>query len=165
MSLSDGRKVIAFDFDGVLHEYHGWNEGKLSGPIPGMLHLVTALRGAGAHVVIHTTRDALTVKAWLGHKGFPVMDVYNTKWQRIDVFVDDRAIHFTPDLVRDADAAMNFARRLLDYQPYWRQTEGSSAIPTPSAALPSARQGEGGFAGVPESQQPFAGQPERDQPR
>ena len=117
MSLQDGRKVIALDFDGVLHEYHGWNGGVLSAPIPGMLLLVDTLRAEGAYVVVHTTRDRSTVHRWLSEHGFPELEVYNEKWKRIDVFVDDRAVCFTPEWLNDVAL---FARRLLDFEPHWK---------------------------------------------
>ena len=97
MSLPDGRQVIAFDFDGVLHDYHGWNGGTLAGPLPGMLYLVDQLRAEGAYVVIHTTRKAEDIAPWLAKHGFPDLPVYHEKWQRIDVFVDDRAVRYTPE--------------------------------------------------------------------
>jgi hypothetical protein len=49
MSLPDGRKVIALDFDGVLHDYHGWNHGMLKDEIPGMILLVDTLVAEGAY--------------------------------------------------------------------------------------------------------------------
>ena len=118
MSLPDGRKVIALDFDGVLHDYHGWNGGKLGKPIPGMMLLVDTLRAEGAYVVIHTTRKAEEIAPRLFEHGFPDLPVYNEKWSRIDVFVDDRAVGFTPDRVRFSDV---FARELLDFEPHWRR--------------------------------------------
>lgn len=124
MTLPDGRKVIAFDFDGVLHEYHGWNDGKLAGPIPGMLLLVDELHARDVYCVVHTTRDKTTVEGWLREHGFPDMDVYNTKWQRIDVFVDDRAWAFTPSLVETPEALNAFAEMLRTFQPYWRHPSG-----------------------------------------
>lgn len=125
MSLPDGRRVIAFDFDGVLHEYHGWNGGKLAGPMPGMLYLVETLRANGAYVVIHTTRKAEDIAPWLKEHGFPEMDVHNEKWSRIDVFVDDRAVEFDP--MKDPDT---YATELLNFQPHWRRLlprEGTTA--------------------------------------
>lgn len=121
MSLHDGRKVIALDFDGVLHDYHGWNSGKLAGPIPGMVLLVDTLRAEGAYVVIHTTRKADEIAPWLAEHGFPDLPVYNDKWSRIDVYVDDRAVTFTPDRVRFVDV---FARELLGFEPHWRRKVG-----------------------------------------
>lgn len=120
MSLQDGRKVIAFDFDGVLHEYHGWNGGTLGGPMVGMQDLVARLIDAGAHVVVHTTRKGEDIGPWLAeHYGISREYVYNEKWSRIDVFVDDRAIQFEPSLAVDP----LFAERLLTFQPHWRQGE------------------------------------------
>lgn len=123
MTLQDGRKVIAFDFDGVLHDYHGWNGGILGEPMPGMYDLVTSLLAAGAHVVVHTTRDKATVQTWLVERWGMALDVFNEKWSRIDVFVDDRALRFTPDLVADRPARDRLLRELLDYQPHWRSPE------------------------------------------
>lgn len=117
MTMPDGRKVIAFDFDGVLHEYHGWNDGLLGEPMPGMFELVTSLLAVGAHVVVHTTRDKDVVQGWLDAKWGLTLDVYNTKWQRIDVFVDDRAFHFTPALLSDRASLL---AQLLNFQPHWR---------------------------------------------
>jgi hypothetical protein len=88
---------------------------------------VDQLRAEGAYVVIHTTRDADDVTRWLVKHGFPELPVYNTKWKRIDVFVDDRAVRFTPDLVASDQACDDFARYLLDYQPHWRASPPISA--------------------------------------
>jgi histidinol phosphatase-like enzyme len=121
MTLENGQKVIALDFDGVLHEYHGWNAGKLAGPIPGMVDLVIALRQAGAAVIVHTTREEAVVRPWLTEHGFPELTVTNTKWSRIDVFVDDRAHEFHPNSVHDRLAVESYAKYLLGFQPYWRR--------------------------------------------
>lgn len=118
MSLPDGRKVIAFDFDGVIHDYHGWNGGKLGDPMPGMVDVVKRLQDAGAHVVLHTTRKAEDITPWLVEHGFGALDVYNEKWSRIDVFVDDRAVCFAPV---DAWTPFVYADRLLRFEPHWRR--------------------------------------------
>lgn len=120
MSLPDRRKVIALDFDGVLHDYHGWNGGKTGEPIPGMIVLVDILVAKGAYVIVFTTRDKMIVAEWLALHGFPAMDVRNDKWSRIDVFVDDCAVTFTPKHVRVAPEV--FARELLDFEPHWRNS-------------------------------------------
>lgn len=130
MTLPNGQKVVAFDFDGVLHEYHGWNDGKLNGPIPGMLLLVDSLRAEGAYCVIHTTRDKTTVEGWLREHGFPDMDVYNTKWQRIDVFVDDRAFAFHPCFLETPETIAALKETLLNFQPHWRRGSTEEARET-----------------------------------
>lgn len=121
MTLENGQKVIALDFDGVLHDYHGWNEGKLGQPIPGMRDLVARLTSGGASVVIHTTREPQVVRPWLEQYGFPDVTVTNLKWSRIDVFVDDRAHEFHPNSVHDQLAVESYAKYLLAFQPYWRR--------------------------------------------
>jgi len=124
MTLPNGQRVIAFDFDGVLHEYHGWNGGKLLGPIPGMRETVALLFRAGAHVVIHTTRRKEDVQPWLAEHRFPPLDVLNEKWSRIDVFVDDRAIGFDPAVVKGEEEIQPFVKWLLRFQPHWRGDGG-----------------------------------------
>lgn len=125
MTLPNGQKVVALDFDGVLHRYHGWNEGKLDVPISGMTHLVDLLMVKhGCHVVVHTTRAKDVVQTWLAKYGFPELDVYNEKWSRIDIFVDDRAMEFHPALVGDRESRFALAEQLATFQPYWKQQEG-----------------------------------------
>ena len=123
MTLQNGQKVVAFDFDGVIHDYHGWNGGKLGHPTPGMFAVIERLRAAGAHVVLHTTRKAEDITPWLIDHGFGAMDVYNEKWSRIDVFVDDRACAFSPALVSDESGPYSvegFVARLMRFEPHWR---------------------------------------------
>lgn len=121
MSLQDGRKVIAFDFDGVLHEYHGWNGGQLGAPMPGMQAVVQALHNAGAHVVVHTTRKAEDIGPWLAqHYGISREYVYNEKWSRIDVFVDDRGVGFEPAVASERHRA-DWIAGLLAFEPHWRR--------------------------------------------
>ena len=131
MSLPDGRKVVAVDFDGVLHDYHGWNKGQLGHAMPGMLYVVDQLISEGVYVVIHTTREAEIIAPWLAAHGFPDLPVYNTKWSRIDVFVD-RAYTFNP-LCSAGENADAFVRALLDFQPHWRR------LPEPAEPMPARR--------------------------
>lgn len=140
MSLQDGRKVIAFDFDGVLHEYTGWNGGKLGRAMPGMVEVVRQLLAKGAHVVVHTTRTAEDIGAWLVAQGYGPLDVYNAKWSRIDVFVDDRACLFTPALAAQAE---RFVAELLAFEPHWRQPERCPRCDSPRPGLHPAVQHEG----------------------
>ena len=77
MTLPNGQKVVALDFDGVLHRYHGWNEGKLDVPISGMTHLVDLLMVKhGCHVVVHTTRAKDVVQTWLAKYGNQISAVW-----------------------------------------------------------------------------------------
>ena len=126
MTLSNGQVVVALDFDGVVHDYHGWNGGVLGVPLPGAKELVEALLAKGAYVVLHTTRNARDIEPWLVNAGFPSLPVYNEKRRRIDVFVDDRAVAFAPELIQDREAVEAFTSALVSFQPHWRRTPPST---------------------------------------
>src|SRR5262245_56756727 len=74
-----GNMNIALDFDGVLHDYHGWNGGKLNDPIPGALELVNELLERGAKLWVFSTRDANQIFTWLNIHGFPNLPITNKK--------------------------------------------------------------------------------------
>jgi hypothetical protein len=86
-----------------------------------MQDVVAALIAAGAHVVVHTTRKADDIGPWLAaHYNLSREYVYNEKWSRIDVFVDDRAMCFGPHLVADQAARDMFVEALTGFEPHWR---------------------------------------------
>ena len=97
------KKTIALDFDGVLHDYHGWNNGVLNGPISGAREAVETLQDQFT-TVIFTTREATTVRAWLKEHEFPPLEVTREKPLCI-VLVDDRALRFqgvwTPQVIAE----------------------------------------------------------------
>jgi hypothetical protein len=92
-----GKPTIAVDFDGVLHQYASWNEGKVegglvSGAADGLRTLAETYR-----VVIFTARTALApVRDFLTSNGLGqfAVDVTNRK-PPATAYIDDRAIRFT----------------------------------------------------------------------
>jgi hypothetical protein len=109
--------TVALDFDGVLHSYTGWNEGKLNEPMPGALESVERLIQDGCKVVLYTTRKPVDTYMWLAHYGFPQLDIHNEK-PKAHVYLDDRAVTFngfwTDGLLED----------LKNFKTYW-EIEGS----------------------------------------
>jgi hypothetical protein len=91
-------KIIAIDFDGVLHRYTSpFGDGvPRDKPVPGALEMVTALRERGYQCVVFTARtDIGAVSQWLLANGFPALRVTTDKAKTgASLFVDDRAIRF-----------------------------------------------------------------------
>lgn len=110
------KPTIALDFDGVLHQYTGWNEGKMGAPIPGAQRGVKTLLDAGAKVVIFTTRQAEMVESWLEAYEFPPLEIVHGK-PAYKVLLDDRAVRFEGVWGPDVTEA------LLDFKPHWEAEE------------------------------------------
>lgn len=127
-----GRARIALDFDGVLHEYAGWNEGRLGDPIAGARRMVEALAAQGAEVVVFSARasDAAGAGAivdWLERHGFPDLPVTSSKLPEFTLIVDDRAARFGRyelDWMRERPEG--FAAHLLAMRPYWARAEATA---------------------------------------
>ncbi|MFE9976664.1 hypothetical protein ACFYRD_39715 [Streptomyces hirsutus] len=95
-------KVVAVDFDGVLHSYtSGWTGYvPVDPPEPGALRFVHWLIGRGAEVVIVSSRanrleGAEAIRAWLRTHGFPELEVTHVKVRAVG-YVDDRAVPYAP---------------------------------------------------------------------
>lgn len=63
-------KVLAIDFDGVIHRYSkGWQDGEIyDPPMPGAIEGLFALQHRGWHLVVFTTREPALqprVRDWL----------------------------------------------------------------------------------------------------
>jgi len=92
----ENKKVIAVDFDGVLHEFkEGWTreipEGK---PVKDSLWAIKELTNKGFSIVVYTSRANLeAVSLWLRQNGFPALEVTNHKPIAI-AYIDDRGIRF-----------------------------------------------------------------------
>lgn len=86
------KKTICVDFDGVLNEYNGYEEGNLGEPLTGSKEFIKELRKK-YKVVILTSRQKEQVIDWLNNNGFPSMKVTNRKIPAV-AYIDDRAIRF-----------------------------------------------------------------------
>lgn len=116
------RKTILLDFDGVIHDYHGWT-GKEANGLPidksraGVILLCRTWR-----VVIFSTRPAEEVTKWLKHYGFPELKVTNKK-EPAHLIIDDRALTFR-GVWND-----EFLSQITSFTPHWAES--------PPLALPA----------------------------
>lgn len=116
---STKKKTLLVDFDGVLHDYHGWTgELPIGPPIAkaraAMHRLETTYR-----LVCFTTRPTAPTESWLRHYGFPPMKVTNVK-EPAHVIIDDRAITF---LGVWSDELIT---QITSFRPHWESAESDS---------------------------------------
>lgn len=108
------KKTIALDFDAVIHQYTGWSNGKLNGPIEGAFAAIRTLQEIGFDVVIFSTRDSEDIRSWLLQYDGPTIAVTREK-PLCTVLVDDRAIRFdgiwTPELLY----------QITEFKAYWEK--------------------------------------------
>lgn len=104
------KKTICVDFDGVLNEYNGYEEGDLGEPLSASKEFIKELRKK-YKVVILTSRPKEQVIDWLNNNGFPSMEVTNRKVPAV-AYIDDRAIQFNGSYILTIYEALNF-------KPYW----------------------------------------------
>lgn len=122
------RKVIAFDFDGVISSYDGWKGVDVFGT-PDM-NVVYAMRRLSAQewkIVVFTTRiETPKLRAWLKEHDVPYNSINSTKHNPPDtsikpiyhVIVDDRAVQYkgqdTETLERDIMAVYEMNHKQYD---------------------------------------------------
>lgn len=106
------KKTICVDFDGVLNEYNGYEEGNLGEPLSASKEFIRQLRKK-YKVVILTSRPKEQVIDWLNDNGFPSMEVTNRKIPAV-AYIDDRAIQFKGSYIQTIYEAINF-------KPYWME--------------------------------------------
>lgn len=104
------KKTICVDFDGVLNEYNGYEEGNLGEPLSASKEFIRQLRKK-YKVVILTSRPKEQVIDWLNDNGFPSMEVTDRKIPAV-AYIDDRAIQFNGSYIQTIYEAVNF-------KPYW----------------------------------------------
>lgn len=107
------KKTICVDFDGVLNEYNGYEEGNLGEPLSASKEFIRQLRKK-YKVVILTSRPKEQVIDWLNNNGFPSMEVTNRKIPAV-AYIDDRAIQFNGNYKKVISQLKNF-------KPYWVKT-------------------------------------------
>lgn len=131
--MSEHKRTVAVDFDGVLNDYDGWKgEDHFGNPHPSALLFLAHLH-ADYRVSIYTTRKPEGVRAWLEQHGMTayVHEVTNHKPMAL-AYIDDRAIRFTGDF----GAVLE---QLSDCAPHWeKKALEPTAAPT---ALPGGQEG------------------------
>lgn len=94
---------IGVDFDGVLVEYNGWNNGKIGKPIPRMVERVNDWLEKGFEVRIFTSRcgkmypdqiedNCQQIRKFCYEHFRRILDITNEKDQDMIELWDDRAI-------------------------------------------------------------------------
>lgn len=106
----DFKETIIFDFDGVIHQYGGWQGPEVidGGPVPGIKEAIKEIRKT-YRVVIYSTRcnsgdrlrcnkttGQVAIEKWLLKHDIEVDEVVNKKVPA-KVMIDDRAICFNGD--------------------------------------------------------------------
>ena len=91
-------KVVSLDFDGVIHEYLGWQGSDVfNAPMPGAVEGCHKLVDKGYTLYVLTAREESNhpaIKDWLRQNGFPEeIEVTNVKRPAVWYF-DDRAVRF-----------------------------------------------------------------------
>lgn len=104
-------KIIAVDFDGVLHAYSkGWHDGSIYGdPIPGSARAMHRLKIEGYRLVIFSTRaypqnpftgehqgdQVKEMEKWLSRHRIVYDEIWTKPWKPAAIiFIDDRAYRF-----------------------------------------------------------------------
>ena len=109
-------RVIAFDFDGVIHSYlSGW-QGETNipdPPVPGIKEVIDKLHSNGFEVAVISSRantadGAVAIGNWLRENQIQV-DVITSYKIPARCYIDDRAINFNPEDVKYLfDKIVNF---------------------------------------------------------
>lgn len=96
--------IIAFDFDGVIAKYNGWDgEDKFGRPNAEAIKLALSLKAMGAKIIIWTTRrDTPKLREYLNTIRFPYDSIncskhnprYSSAKPIYDVLIDDRAVGY-----------------------------------------------------------------------
>lgn len=95
--MTEAYRIIAIDFDRVIHDIDHPIEGRRMGrPLPGALESINKLFSDGHQIIVHTlwaTTPAgkIAVEKWLEYWNFPPFIVTNIK-PKADYYVDDKAI-------------------------------------------------------------------------
>ncbi|MEO7658080.1 MAG: hypothetical protein ABIV48_00565, partial [Pyrinomonadaceae bacterium] len=121
---------VCLDLDGVLAQYDKWKGvDHIGDPVPGALEFTNKLARI-AEIVIFTSRCAqdvlegsrvtpgqlrIRIIEWLETHKFPYTDVYVGQGKpRAAAFIDDRAVHCSPQTAPDAfEAALRQTRNLV----------------------------------------------------
>jgi len=100
------QKTVCLDFDGVLAEYDGWNDGKIGEPLWEGVLLAEFLKVRGYKVTICTCRthpehgtqeqQIQAVTKWLAQYKVPYDHLEILGKPIADVYIDDKALKFNP---------------------------------------------------------------------
>lgn len=125
-------KAVAIDFDGTITTDEKGTEN------PKVRDLVAGLLAQGVRVVIFTARPAIEVFEWLVEHNWPRLEVTDRKSHDFGVYLDDRAVNFTPAMVR-----AGLDEKLSGFKTWWEKSRdeniahGGLMVPHLRDKLPS----------------------------
>ncbi|MEK7575184.1 MAG: hypothetical protein AAB511_03060 [Patescibacteria group bacterium] len=124
MSTDQKPRTIAFDFDGVISQYHGFAGLEHTGePIPEIVETIRTLKGLGHTIIVCSTRSTDLIRDYCNKHAIPV-DYINDNPLFPDatgskpvasVYVDDRGLCF------NRQSSEVLVEQILNFQPYWRK--------------------------------------------
>ena len=122
--MSDKKpRTVAFDFDGVISEYHGFEGIEHTGePIAEVVETIRKLKTFGNTILIYSTRGEELIKEYCNKHAIPIdyindnplYENQNRGKPVAQVYVDDRAVCFRR---QSADALVE---EIINFQPYWK---------------------------------------------
>lgn len=118
-------KILALDFDGVLHHYTGWNNGIMGRPQEGAVEFCRqAVERFKIYVVSSRCNNEVGMEAvlsWLAKYDFPEEMIVTAERPPAYVSLDDRALTFT--------GIWPSVNELLNFQPWWKTNLAVGEIP------------------------------------
>ena len=93
------KQRVAVDFDGVLHQYNGWQgDGTFADPVPGAKQFLEKI-SRHYDVVVCTARDRLDfVCGWLSkHSMLGLVELVTNQKPIAVAYIDDRGVRFNGD--------------------------------------------------------------------
>lgn len=110
------KPTIAIDFDGTLHQYTGWHDGRIGDPNPGAVEFVTEAVKHFTVVVVSSrcnhTDGKQQIAEWMEKHGFPAEVTVWASRPPAWVSIDDRAWQFR--------GQWPTIEELQAFQPWWK---------------------------------------------
>ncbi|MCR4311346.1 MAG: hypothetical protein NUV54_02145 [Candidatus Taylorbacteria bacterium] len=116
-------RTVAFDFDGVIAEYHGFKGVEHTGePIPEVVDAIRRLKEMGCTILIHSSRGTELLTAYCNKHGIPVDYINNNPMVPNEnrgkpvaqVYVDDRGLCFRKQ------STLKLIEEIINFEPYWK---------------------------------------------
>ncbi len=116
-------KTVAFDFDGVISEYHGFQGLEHTGePILSVLETMRVLKQKGYTILIYSTRGNELITDYCNKHGIPVDYINDNPMYKNQnkgkpvamVYVDDKAVCFK------GQSSEELLAQIENFKPYWK---------------------------------------------
>jgi FMN phosphatase YigB (HAD superfamily) len=124
------KKTLLIDFDGVLHDYHGWTGLTDVGKPIEKSRKALILLSREYKLICFSTRPAEIIEPWLRHWGFPPMEVTSEK-KPAHLIIDDRAIQFKGEWTDE------LLEQIRQFKPHWSLGENKVDDNASSSNSPS----------------------------